>query len=183
MVSFHRVGSRLPALILRYRRWASPGLRHVAACLDSRAWMNWKRARANWIQKLNRGSSKWLKRYSNTLSNKKYYHGFVKGEEFCFSFLTLCFHRSTASQTSWREYSQPTKSQNKQCSSPFTNPCFIGEKWWVHWTHYSSTKPKWMETAQLYIFLTIIKKKTQIHIKPWSSISCIMQLKIYTCMT
>ena len=50
--------------------------------------------------------------------------GFIKGVKICFIFCYFIFHRSTASQTSWREnfYSQPTKTQNKQSSSPFTKP-------------------------------------------------------------
>ena len=45
--------------------------------------------------------------------------------------MSFIFHRRKANQTSWREYfySQPTKSQNKQSSSPFT------KSWAVYSVH------------------------------------------------
>ena len=47
-----------------------------------------------------------------------------KGRHFVLDIVAFIFNRSTSSQTSWRENfcSQPTKSQNKQSSSPFTKP-------------------------------------------------------------
>ena len=40
--------------------------------------------------------------------------GFVKGKGFCFKYCDFYFSQ---------KYSQPTKSQNKQSSSPFIKPC------------------------------------------------------------